>query len=126
MRYWCPPEAEAAKAAADAADAEAAKRKVDEEVTTAAADAADAETIGDAAAAERAKYARGQAKAGQDIAVVKAEYATEDARRRMMAVAEWREFIREPLRRTREEMRSRGMLPPPLPPDIELGEDGAP
>jgi hypothetical protein len=43
----------------------------------------------------------------------------------MMAVAEWREFIREPLRRTREEMRSRGMLPPALPPDIELGEDDA-
>lgn len=110
-------EAEAAKAAADAADAEAAKREVDEEVTTATMAAVDAETTGDAA---------GPAKARQMIAAVKAEYAAEDARRRMMAVAEWREFIREPLRRNREEMRSRGMLPPALPPDIELGEDDAP
>jgi len=119
-------EAEAAKAAADAADAEAAKRKADEEVTTATMAAADAETTGDAAAAERARQAAGPAKARQGIAAVKAEYAAENARRQTMAVAEWREFIREPLRRNREEMRSRGMLPPALPPDIELGEDDAP
>ncbi len=118
--------AEAAKAAADAADAEAAKREVDEEVTTATMAAAGAETTGDAAAADRARHAAGQAKARQMIAAVKAEYGAEDARRRMMGLAEWREFIREPLRRTREEMRSRGMLPPALPPDIELGEDDAP
>ena len=116
-------EAEAAKAAADAADAEASKREVDEEVTTATMAAADAETTGDA---ERARRAADQAKARQMIAAVKAEYEAEDARRRMMALAEWREFIREPLRRTREEMRSRGMLPPALPSDIELGEDDAP
>jgi transcriptional regulator with XRE-family HTH domain len=118
-------EAEAAKAAADAADAEAAKREVDEEVTTATMAAADAEAGGDAAAAERARAAAGPAKARQTIEAVKAEYGAEDARRRMMAVAECREFIREPLRRTREEMRSRGMLPPALPPDIQLGEDDA-
>jgi hypothetical protein len=82
--------------------------------------AADAETTGDAAAAEHARHAAGRAKAGQMIAAVKAEYGAEDARNRMMAVAEWREFIREPLCRTREEMRSRGLLPPALPPDIEL------
>ena len=110
---------------ADAADAEAAKREVDEEVTTATMAAVDAETTGDAAAAERARHAGGPAKARQTIAAVKAEYGAEDARRRMMAVAEWREFIREPLRRNREEMRSRGMIPPALPPDIELGEDDA-
>ncbi len=119
-------EAEAAKAAADAADAEATKREVDEEVTTATMAAADAETTGDAADAERARRAADQVKARQMIAAVKAEYGAEDARRRMMALAEWREFIREPLRRTREEMRSRGMLPPALPSDIELGEDNAP
>ena len=119
-------EAEAAKAAADAADAEATKREVDEEVTTATMAAADAETTGDTAAAESAEYAAGRAKAGQMIATIKAENAAEDARRWMMAVAEWREFIREPLRRTREEMRNRGMLPPALPSDIELGEDEAP
>jgi hypothetical protein len=119
-------EAEAAKAAADAADAEAAKREVDEEVTTATMAAADAETTGDAAAAERARQAAGPAKARQGIAAVKAEYAAENARRQTMAVAEWREFIRGPLRNNREEMRRRGMLPPALPPDIELGEDDAP
>jgi hypothetical protein len=119
-------EAEAAKAAADAADAEAAKREVDEEVTTATMAAVDAEKTGDAAAAERARDAAGPAEARQMIAAVKAEYGAEDARRRMMAVAEWREFIREPLRRNREAMRSRGMMPPALPPDIELGEDDAP
>ena len=42
-----------------------------------------------------------------------------------MALAEWRDFIREPLRHTREEMRARGMLLPDLPPDIELDEDDA-
>jgi hypothetical protein len=42
---------------------------------------------------------------------------------RMQNVAEWQEFIREPLRRTREEMRRRGMLLPELPADIDLGEE---
>jgi hypothetical protein len=42
----------------------------------------------------------------------------------MMAVEEWRAFIREPLRRTRAEMRERGMLLPDLPADIDLGKDG--
>jgi hypothetical protein len=41
----------------------------------------------------------------------------------MMAVEEWRAFIREPLRRTRAEMRERGMQLPDLPADIDLGED---
>jgi transcriptional regulator with XRE-family HTH domain len=41
----------------------------------------------------------------------------------MMVVEEWRAFIREPLRRTRAEMRERGMQLPDLPADIDLGED---
>jgi hypothetical protein len=43
----------------------------------------------------------------------------------MMALEEWRDFIREPLRRTREEMRERGMQLPDVPADIDLGEDNA-
>jgi hypothetical protein len=45
------------------------------------------------------------------------------ARYRMQVAAEWHEFIREPLRQTREEMRRSGILLPDLPADIELGED---
>jgi transcriptional regulator with XRE-family HTH domain len=42
-------------------------------------------------------------------------------------LAEWREFIREPLRQTRTEMRRRGMLLPDLPADLhlDLNEDNA-
>jgi hypothetical protein len=58
-------------------------------------------------------------------AAVSAELAARHARYRMMALAEWRDAIREPLRRTREEMRSRGMLPPDLPPGFGLGENDA-
>ena len=42
----------------------------------------------------------------------------------MDALQEWRKFVREPLRMTREEMRQRGMLLPALPTDIDLGEEG--
>ncbi len=45
------------------------------------------------------------------------------ARDLMIRVEEWREFIREPLRQTRTEMRERGMQLPDLPADIDLGED---
>jgi transcriptional regulator with XRE-family HTH domain len=38
-------------------------------------------------------------------------------------LAEWREFIREPLRQTRMEMRRRGMLLPDLPADLHLDLD---
>jgi transcriptional regulator with XRE-family HTH domain len=51
------------------------------------------------------------------------ERARREAGYRVMAVSEWRAFIREPLRRTRAEMRERGMLVPDLPADIELGEE---
>jgi len=51
------------------------------------------------------------------------ERARSAARDLMIAVEEWREFIREPLRRTRAEMRERGMQLPDLPADIDLSED---
>ena len=49
--------------------------------------------------------------------------AATDLQNRLQAVAEWREFIREPLRQVRQEIRRRGMLLPDLPADIKLGED---
>jgi hypothetical protein len=52
------------------------------------------------------------------------ERARGAARNLMIAVEEWREFIREPLRQTRAEMRERGMQLPDLPADIDLGKDG--
>jgi transcriptional regulator with XRE-family HTH domain len=51
------------------------------------------------------------------------ESARAAARDLMIRVEEWREFIREPLRQTRTEMRERGMQLPDLPADIDLGED---
>ena len=51
------------------------------------------------------------------------ERARGAARDLMIAVEEWREFIQEPLRQTRAEMRERGMQLPELPADINLGED---
>ena len=115
-------EAEAARAAADAAAAHAALEKAGSEFAMAAAAAADAEATGDAAAGELTRT-RADAEAAQATAALKAGQVNEEARYRMMALSEWRDFIREPLRRTREEMRRRGMLLPDLPPDIELGED---
>lgn len=51
------------------------------------------------------------------------ESARSAARDYMAAAEEWRVFVREPLRRTRAEMRERGMQLPDLPADIDLGED---
>lgn len=45
------------------------------------------------------------------------------ARDFMIAAEEWRAFVREPLRRTRSEMRERGMQLPDLPADIDLGDE---
>jgi transcriptional regulator with XRE-family HTH domain len=51
--------------------------------------------------------------------------ALAEARYKIGAAEEWRDFIREPLRRVRAEMRDRGMLLPELPPDIKLEESDA-
>jgi len=70
-----------------------------------------------------------EAEAYQAVAQAAAEgadsRAQNEAQYRMMALAEWREFIREPLHRTREEIRARGMLLPDLAPDLQLGKDDA-
>jgi transcriptional regulator with XRE-family HTH domain len=66
------------------------------------------------------------------VALARAEGADENAREnarreaeyRLRAVEEWRAFIVEPLRRTRDEMRNRGMLVPPLPMSIVLAVEG--
>jgi transcriptional regulator with XRE-family HTH domain len=112
------------------------------EVDRAASDAASAEAdrskaeIKDAEARTRAAGAKGEIT--DDLAALLAESeaalysatalaarAAEEIRYRVMALTEWRDFIREPLRQTREEMRARGMLLPELPSDIKLGEDDA-
>lgn len=51
------------------------------------------------------------------------ESSLNSASYRIGAVDEWREFIREPLRRVRAEMKERGMLLPDLPADLKLEED---
>jgi hypothetical protein len=60
--------------------------------------------------------AGGSAEAADDQARAEASHA-------MNNLAELREFIREPLRRVRAEMRARGMLMPDLPADIDIGEE---
>ena len=70
-----------------------------------------------------------EADAARAIADAAAEGADEhvlsQASYRISAVDEWREFIREPLRRVREEMRDRGMVLPDLPSAIKLEEGEA-
>jgi transcriptional regulator with XRE-family HTH domain len=70
-----------------------------------------------------------EADAARAIADAGAEGADEralgEARYKISAAEEWRDFIREPLRRIRTEMRNRGMLLPELPPDIKLEESDA-
>jgi transcriptional regulator with XRE-family HTH domain len=53
------------------------------------------------------------------------EHAQGEARYRMTALEDWRAFIVEPLRRTRADMRERGMELPDLPDDLKLGEGDA-
>ena len=51
------------------------------------------------------------------------EHARAEAKYKITAAERWREFIREPLRRTRAEMRRRGMLLPPVPPGLRVDDD---
>jgi hypothetical protein len=74
------------------------------------------------------EYLRTQeAVAAHAMADASAESADDSARAAashlMKSVADLREFMREPLRRVRAEMRERGMIPPDLPADIDLGEE---
>jgi transcriptional regulator with XRE-family HTH domain len=115
-------EADAARAAADAASADEVSLRAAIRVDEAEQAAAAAKAAGDATAPalEGKLYeARAAADAAGNDHIGKAAWA----RDRMQLLAEWREFIREPLRQTREEMRRRGMLLPDLPADIDLGGD---
>ena len=115
-------EAEAARAAAELAKVSEASLSAVIVLHEAEQSAAAAKAAGDAAAADlEARVIEAVVAAdaaGRDHAAKAAEVQD-----RMQRVAEWHEFIREPLRRTREEIRRRGMLLPDLPADIELGED---
>ena len=68
-----------------------------------------------------------EAEAAMAVADATVEGADERARGeasyRLQAVEQWREFIREPLLRTRQEMRARGMILPPLPESLKLDDD---
>ena len=116
-------EFEVDSSAADAARAEADRSEAEMKDAEIRTEAAQAEAKGEVtddiakrlAASEEALY----------TATALAARAAEEARYRMMTLTEWRDFIREPLRQTREEMRARGMLLPDLPSDIKLGEDDA-
>jgi len=115
-------EADAARAAADAASADEVSLRAVIQVHEAEQAAAAAEAAGDAMAADlegKLYEARAAADAARNDHIRKAAWT----RDRMQLLAEWREFIREPLRQTREEMRRRSMLLPDLPADIDLGED---
>jgi hypothetical protein len=86
---------------------------------------------GKAAAAEAAEAARvaevtdpALRKAADDAAEAFDRLLSEAAYRHA-SVEEWKIFIREPLLRTRAEMRRRGMLVPPVPPELGLDEDAA-
>lgn len=121
-------EAEAVSAAAAAA---AAQRNADTEAAMLWEEAAKAGTTSSAAAAGQRYSPAGIGAeevgigAEEVAAAVSAAHAVREARYRMMALAEWRDAIREPLRWTREEMRSRGMLLPDLPSGFGLGENDA-
>jgi hypothetical protein len=117
-------EDEAAQAASDLAKAREVSQSAAILLQDAEAAAAAAKAAGDARAADleaRVIEARAVADAASKDHVAKAA----DVQDRMMRVAEWHAFIREPLRRTREDIRTRGMLLPDLPADIELGDEGA-
>lgn len=101
-------EIEAARAAADSFAA----------MTAAVARATEAEAYGQARTAEAAA-----AREARDAAAAKAEAAGAEAAYRELVLAEWRGFIIEPLRRTRAEMRRRGMLLPAIPPRLSLDVD---
>lgn len=103
-------EAEAARAAAEAAAAA--------EVAALRAElaAVQAEAASTAAAGARAEAAI----AASDTAKETASTANKEAGYRQDRLTEWTSFIDEPLRRTRAEMRRRGMLLPPVPPYLGL------
>lgn len=115
-------EADASKAAAASAAAEAVRERALLSAYVADQAVADAKAAGDTTVPDLAEKAVDAHVAAETASNDHAARAAE-ASYRIQAVAEWREFIREPLRQTREEMRRRGMLLPDLPADVELGEN---
>ena len=115
-------EAEAAQAGADLAKADAASLSAVIVLHEAEEAAAASKAAGDTTAADLEARV---IEAGAAAHAASTDHAVQAAKVQdlMQRVAEWREFVREPLRRTREEMRTRGMLLPDVPGDIELGED---
>jgi transcriptional regulator with XRE-family HTH domain len=115
-------EAEAAQAADDLAKSDEAALKTAIVLQEARQAAAAADAAGDATAAVLDATAI-EAGVAADTASREYEVKALTAQDQMHRAAEWREFIRAPLRQVREEMRRRGVLLPDLPADIELVED---
>ena len=69
-----------------------------------------------------------EAEAARALADAMAEGADDRARGealyRQKNADKWRDFIREPIQRTRAEMRHRGMILPPLPDDLKVDDEG--
>jgi transcriptional regulator with XRE-family HTH domain len=106
--------ADSEKASAGAAAAWALANDLAAAFAAAAAEPTEADSIAALAENERA------AATAAAVAAAENERAAADAHFRVGNLAEWRDFIREPLRQTRAEMRRRGMLLPDLPTDIQL------
>jgi len=109
-------EPEAARARADAFAAVAAAEAV----------AAEAKAHSQARTPEAAEVWEAREVAlreARDAAAAKAEAVISEAAYRETVLDEWIDFMREPLRRTRAEMRRRGMLLPAVPPRLGLGEE---
>jgi len=117
-------EADAARAAADAASAAEDHAIAFGQVKDLSEAVAAAKADGDADRV--ARYTEAFVASREDALAkqAKADMAAERVHYLMDALQEWRKFVREPLRMTREEMRQRGMLLPALPTDIDLGEEG--
>jgi transcriptional regulator with XRE-family HTH domain len=109
-------------------EAEAARARADvfTEVAAAEAVAAEAEAHIRARTAEAAAEweARDAAlREARDATAAKVESVISEAAYRETVLEEWINFMREPLRRTRAEMRRRGVLLPAVPPRLSLDEE---
>ena len=110
-----------ARAVADAGAAE-------DEARIRAEEAAELASMARTAEAERraeVETAVEEAMAARDVASGAAAAVGKEVEYRMAVAAEWRSFVQEPLRRTRAEMRRRGMLLPPVPKGLSVDEQGA-
>ena len=102
-----------------AREAEAARAVSDADAALAIALAAAEAVSGSGADSERAAVLA----EAERTATADSERAAAEAHFRVQNLVEWRDFIREPLRQTRAEMRRRGMMLPDVPADIQLDLD---